>query len=73
MNVNEIIVAALHQAMRGEPIDVDSFGPARAAAIAQDDLHGLGCAMLKALIEHYQTDLQAQRAILLSQRGSSGA
>ena len=59
----------MQQAMRGEPIDGDVLSPAVNAVLALSDLHVLGCEMVKALIEHHQSDIKTQRALLLVQMG----
>jgi len=69
MNARETIVACMQQAMRGEPIDSDVLAPAMTAIAASPDLHQLGCEMVKALIEHHQSDIKTQRALLLVQMG----
>jgi hypothetical protein len=71
MNEVQTIIVCMQQAIRGEPIDSDIFLPAMTATIASPDVHELGCAMLKALIEHHQSDLKTRRALLLVQAGRS--
>lgn len=72
MNANDTIVTALQRAMRGESIDIEHLPPAMTAAIASQNLHELGCLMLTALISHVQSDIHAQRAVLLVQAGRYG-
>lgn len=72
MNSTEkTIVDCLHQAMRGEPIENTSLTLALSDALTRSNLHSLACEMVKALIEHHQSDLRTQRALLLVQAGRS--
>ena len=69
MNATEKIVTVMQQALRGEALESDALSQAMTAALALPDLHELGCAMIKTLVEHHQSGLHAQRALLLVQMG----
>ena len=68
MTNTKIIAVALRQALAGEAItDTDTLRGALGEVTAGGDLHHVGCEAVKALLEYVQSDLQAQRQVLLAQ------
>lgn len=71
MTNTQIIGAALRQALAGEAItDTETLLAAIRESAAGGDMHYLGCEAIKALIDYVQSDLQAQRQVLMSQAGA---
>ncbi len=68
MTNTQIITAALRQALAGEAVtDTDPLLSALCESVAGSDMHQIGCEAVKCLLEYVQSDLQAQRQVLLSQ------
>lgn len=68
MTNTKIIAAALRQALAGEAVtDTETLQAAMRESVAGSDMHQIGCEAVKCLLEYVQSDLQAQRQVLLSQ------
>jgi len=64
----QIIAAALRQALAGEAIThTETLHAALRESIAGSDMHYIGCEALKCLLEYVQSDIQAQRQVLMAQ------
>lgn len=68
MTNTQIIAAALRQALAGEAItDTETLHQALRELAAGTDFHFVGIEAIKALLEFVQSDLQAQRQMLMAQ------
>ena len=68
MTNTQIIAAALRQALAGEAItDTETLHQALRELAAGTDFHFVGIEATKALLEFVQSDLQAQRQMLMAQ------
>jgi hypothetical protein len=64
----QIITAALRQALAGEAVTgIETLQAAMRESVAAGDMQQIGCEAVKSLLEYVQSDLQAQRQVLLSQ------
>lgn len=68
MTNTHIVALALRQALAGEAItDTETLHQALRELAAGTDFHFVGIETIKALLEYVQSDLQAQRQMLMAQ------